>query len=182
MRTVVAFSFLAVLLVVPAAPAKAQPVDVSELDQNPLAYDGQIITLEGELIGDYGERGDEVWVQLNDDPYTENPIPGGGVPAGGNQGIGLRIPVDIYDPDLWGPPGSARYRGPLVRVVGRFRYHAAEASGETFVQVTDIELLDPARPLPTGELGTPGRTGIALLVLAAIIYAAARYRARPPRG
>ncbi len=170
-----------VIFLAPGA-ATAQVVDVSDLDQNPQLFNGQVVTLEGELIGDYGIRGDEVWVQLNDDPYTENPIPGGGAPAGGNQGIGLRIPIEIFDPEVWGPPGSVRYRGPLVQVVGEFRYHAADASGETFVQVADITLLDPARPLPSGELGTPGRIGIALLVLAALIFGAARYRARPPRG
>ncbi len=178
------WSLLAVtaLVLLPARVALGQVVGVDELDRDPEAFAGRMVTLEGELIGDYGRRGDMVWVQLNDDPYVEAPIPGGGEPAGTNQGIGLRIPAELFAPDTWGPPGSARYRGPLLRVVGEFRYHDPALAGETYVQVTDVVLLDPARPLPRGELGIPGRIGILLIVVAAVIFAVARYRARPPRA
>ena len=179
-----AWSLLAAtaFLLLPARPATAQVVGVAELDQNPEAFAGRTVTLEGELIGDYGRRGDMVWVQMNDDPYAQRPIPGGGEPVGTNQGIGLRIPARLFAPDAWGPPGSARYRGPVIRVVGEFRYHDPALAGETYVQVSDIVLMDPARPLPRGELGVPGRVGLVLIVVAALIFAVAKYRARPPRA
>lgn len=182
MRRLPALAALGALLLLPARPLHAQTVGVDELDREPETYNGRLVTLEGELIGDYGHRGREVWVQLNDDPYVDEPIPAGGRPRGTNQGIGLRIPVDLFEPERWGPPGSAGFRGPVVRVVGEFRYHAADVAGETFVQVEDIVLLDPARALPRGDLGAAGRIGIVLIIAAVVLFAVARYRARPPRA
>lgn len=137
---------LSALLFVSALPASASRLETSELDASPSTWDGQRVTITGEIIGDYGRRHDVVWVQINDDAYSEAPLVETGELAGTNTGLGVRIPNSIFS-ESWGSPGGYRTRGPIVEVSGVFRYADDETGGDTFLDATEIQLIEPARPL-----------------------------------
>ncbi len=160
-----------------AAPAAAQePVSVAELLPNPDAFDGRTIALTGELIGDYGARPDgSVWAQLNDDSYAANPLLDGGALTGSNIGVGIRADATLFRG--LDPPGRYKVRGPLVRAVGIWRHHDEGRSGESYLDVVSLEVVEPGR-----SLREEASTGIVvlggILVTAAALLAAAGRRAR----
>ncbi len=121
-RFALVVSFVAVVLATNAA-AFAGHVDVEVLLADPEAFQGEV-SLTGELVGDYGWRGDGwVWAQLNDDHYVDQPLLEHGSLAGGNVGVGIRMPYDLAE--KLGPPGGYRERGPVVEATGRWVYHDA---------------------------------------------------------
>lgn len=162
-------------LLAPVLPAAATPTTSLELDREPEAWDGKVVTLQGELVGDYSIRREGVWVQLNDDVYVDAPVAGGGELAGANLGVGLRIPLELFD-SSWGTPGRYRVRGPIVEVTGTFRFHDPAHLGETFVDVTSLELVEPSRQLPAENVVWPWQVGGGLLVLGAGFWLLARFR------
>jgi hypothetical protein len=140
----------AALLVGPSAALATNEVTVSELIEMAADLDGQEVTVEGELIGDYGDRDDGwTWTQLNGDTYVHEPIAEGGTPVGTNQGIGLRMPSTITD-DL-DDPGGYRSRGPIVRVTGIWKYHDPDRQGESYLEVESLSILEPGRSLHEGS-------------------------------
>ncbi|MFQ5554653.1 MAG: hypothetical protein ACE5GC_04685 [Acidimicrobiia bacterium] len=166
-RSVVAVSFLVVL---PAGPAGAQEtIEVSELLELSADLTGFEVTVEGELIGDYGVRSDgSVWVQLNDDAYAGAPLVEGGDLEGSNVGIGLHVPADVMV-ELE-RPGGYRRLGPQVTATGTWMHHDPVRGGESYLEVTSLVVVDPGRGLDEdGEpcayvLGT-GLFAAALLTL-----------------
>ncbi len=172
MRRLLALLAVAVLLLAPAAPALAQ-VPVGALLSDPSLYKGEI-TVQGELVGDYGYRSDgTVWTQLNDDSYAREPLLEGGRRTGGNIGIGVRIPADLVDG--LDPPGGYRKRGPLVRLTGEWEFHDPNRGGESYLDVKELILIEPGR-----EFGE-GASLPALLVGAGLILAAGVLWLRRPR-
>jgi hypothetical protein len=138
---------LAIALVV-AAPLRlgAVEVTVAEVVQGASGMDGEVLTVDGELVGDYGSRGDGwMWTQLNGDVYVSSPIIEGGSAAGGNVAIGIRMPIALAQG--LDPPGRYRIRGPLVRVTGIWRYHDPHRGGETYLEVQSLTVIEPGRPL-----------------------------------
>jgi hypothetical protein len=138
---------LAIALVV-AAPLRlgAVEVTVAEVVQGASGMDGEVLTVDGELVGDYGSRGDGwMWTQLNGDVYVSSPIIEGGSAAGGNVAIGIRMPIALAQG--LDPPGRYRIRGPLVRVTGIWRYHDPQRGGETYLEVQSLTVIEPGRPL-----------------------------------
>lgn len=121
-------------------------VTTSELDVDPATWDDQMVTVTGEIIGDYGRRPDVVWVQVNDGGYVDAPLVETGQLAGTNSGVGVRIPNQLFD-QTWGPPGGYRTRGPVIQVTGVFRYADTDTGGDTYIDARAIELLHPSRPL-----------------------------------
>ena len=67
-------------------------VSVGQLDEEPERWDGRIVTIRGEVVGDYSIRPRHIWIQVNDDPYVDAPLVDGGPLEGGNVGIGVRMP------------------------------------------------------------------------------------------
>jgi hypothetical protein len=160
--------------------AASQAIDVSpgQLDTNPDTWNGVRVALTGELIGDYGARSDFVWVQLNEDPYVDAPLRDGGSLQGANSGVGLRIPMGLFDDSAWGLPGRYRHRGPIVRIEGTFKYHDPATLGETYVAVDMIELIEPSKATPARHDLWPFVVGIALLISGAGMTIVARRRHR----
>ncbi|GMR02711.1 MAG: hypothetical protein BMS9Abin20_1057 [Acidimicrobiia bacterium] len=163
---VVVGGILAVLVSLPA-PAQAVTVSVVELLEDGAAYAGQEITVVGELVGDYGFRRDGwMWTQLNTDSYAIRPIVEGGPLRGPNFGIGVRMPAELgRDLD---PPGRYRMLGPVVVVTGIWRYHDEARQGETFLDITSLELQIPGRSLSEDPDWVLYGLGAALFVIAGI--------------
>lgn len=154
-------------------PAGAQEiVPVSSLLALPDEYDQQVITVRGELIGDYGARGDITWVQLNDDSYVEAPLARDGQLLGTNTGIGIRISGSV--PEAFGEPGGYGVRGPIVEIVGVFRDLDPQLGGLTFIEAVEINLVAAAEPLPEPGLDLPALIGGAALTIAGLLTLAHR--------
>lgn len=135
-----------VLVVFPATVAlAAEELTVAEMVAQSPELSGTEVSVEGELVGDYGFRDDGMWTQLNDDPYVDNPIRDGGSPAGGNVGIGVRIPTGLAEG--LDHPGGYHHRGPVVRLGGVWKHHDPERQGETYLDVTSLEVIEPGREL-----------------------------------
>jgi hypothetical protein len=163
---------VALLVVGSASLAAADEVTVPVIDllRNGAAFDGESITVEGELVGDYGFRRDgRMWTQLNDDSYARSPLVDGGPRSGGNIGIGVRVP-GVVAADL-DPPGGYRLRGPLVRLTGRWKYHDPDRGGESYLDVSTIEVLERGRRLEEGPDWIVFAVGVVLTAAASLLWA-----------
>jgi hypothetical protein len=158
-----------------AEPFHFDEVTVADLLADPEAY--REVVVRGELVGDFGRRGDgTVWTQLNGDAYAEAPLLAGGSLAGANVGIGVRIPADVW-PEL-DQPGGYRARGPLVELAGVWRYHDPDRGGESYLDVTSLEVLEPPLALEEDMDWLPLGLGAGFLALAAAVGLAKRRRDR----
>jgi hypothetical protein len=140
-------------------------VPVSELDADPASWDGADVSVTGEIIGDYSIRDDVVWFQLNDDPYASTPLGESQTLQGGNVGIGVRILRSDWS-SAWGPPGRYGQRGPIVEVTGIFRHNSPGDQGETFIDGSEIRLVEAARPIEN-QPASVGRAVVGGLLAAA---------------
>jgi hypothetical protein len=130
---------------VPGTASAAEEISVSELIADSEGTSGSEVTVEGELVGDYGFRDDGwMWTQLNDDAYSRSPIRGGGQPVGGNTGVGIRMSIRLGDG--LDSPGGYRNRGPIVRVTGVWKHHDPARQGESYLAATSLTVVEPGRP------------------------------------
>lgn len=162
-----AAALVAVAVMAAAAPAAASEVRAGDLVAESHRYDGLEVTVSGELVGDFQRRGDVAWVQLNDDPYVDRPLREGGRPAGGNEGVGVRLSAAEFDAADLDNPGGYRFRGPVVRVTGVWRHHDESRGGESYLDASSFVVVERERLLdeemPLGVLVT----GLVLLALGA---------------
>ena len=155
-------------------------VGTAELDAEPERFDDREVTIRGEIIGDYGYRADDIWIQINDDTYADTPLLERGEPSGTNTGIGVRLPTGTVD-EAWGPPGGYRVRGPIVEVTGVFHHADPERGGDTYMDATAVRLIEPARPI-----AVPGADPVLLamaafmVILGGGLWARARWRKLNP--
>jgi len=145
MKRFLIFTLVVLALAAPAAAQEAVPVEVVDLLDSPEAYQGTV-AVTGELIGDYGIRTQGMWTQLNGDSYVSAPVLDGGGLTGGNYGIAVRIPLDLAGL-LEDPPGGYRVRGPVVEIVGEWRYHDPKSGGETYLDVVALSIVEPGHTL-----------------------------------
>lgn len=144
-----------------------EPIDVSsrQLIDCPIAFDGQPVVYEGEVVRAVLRRGARAWVQLNDDPYGVEigPLPEHHVTAGANSGVAVSIPAADADRILH--VGSGRARGDRLRVRGTFvRADPADGGGPT-IQAATVDITGPGGPISSPV--TPARVVVALLLVAA---------------
>jgi hypothetical protein len=136
-----------VMIVAQPVAATAQDesvVSVSELLADGRAFAGATVTLEGELVGDYGFRRDgTMWTQLNDDAYARDPMVESGRRAGSNIGVGVSMPASLADG--LDPPGGYRRKGPLVQLTGTWRFHDPDRGGESYLEVRSLIVVEPGR-------------------------------------
>jgi len=165
-------ALLAGLVAVVPATAGAQtesPVRVADLIAESLSFADTIITVEGELIGDYGtRRSGWMWTQLNDDPYVAAPLVDGGARAGSNVGIGVTMPRALAE-DL-DPAGGYRLRGPVVRLTGVWKHHDPDRGGESYLEVAALEVVEPGRRLEEGPDWIVAFLAIGLLAAAGLLW------------
>ena len=157
-------------LLLMASPALGQTTTpVSELTGAGSRYDELEVVVEGELVGDVGERHDgTVWAQLNDDSYARFPIRETGTHGEGNTGIGIRIDGSLgHD---FTHVGGYRWRGPIVRATGIWHYHDADRGGESYLEVTALDVLEEPRLL-SEDLNWPEWViGSILVTIAGALY------------
>ncbi len=168
MRLLSRILFVAALVLVPLPAMAAQVVTVSELIALSPDLSGEEVIVEGELVGDYGARGGFVWTQLNGDAYAVEPIREGGSPAGGNVGVGVRIPADMARG--LDHPGGYHHRGPVVQLVGVWRHHDPSRGGESFLDVESLEVVESGRLLDEGVEWWTVFAGAGLLAVAGVVW------------
>lgn len=157
-----------VFVLIPVPGLAAQEISVSEVIEEAAELDDEVISVRGELVGDYGNRDDGwTWTQLNGDVYVDAPLRDEGIPRGSNTGIGVRIPTELMA-DL-GPPGGYRHRGPVVRVEGEWRYHDPERQGESYLQVVSLVVVEPGYSLEAEVDWLPAVSGVVLVAIAAFV-------------
>jgi hypothetical protein len=172
---VLGVAIVAVILALPGA-ASATEVSVTSLIEDGESFDGEVITVVGELVGDYGSRRDGfTWTQLNQDAYVEAPVVDGGPLVGGNVGIGVQIPTDLTT--SFDPPGRYRQVGPIVAATGVWKYHDPQRQGESYLAVDGIEVLEQGRELSEPPDWIALTIGLALAVGAIAVLALRRRRA-----
>lgn len=175
MKTLVPM-LLFVLLLPATARGQALELDATELLADPDSWSGDRVAVVGELIGDYSEREDGVWVQLNDDSYAGAPLAEDGQPEGANIGIGARLPVSVFTETVEGGPGRYDRRGPIVRLEGTFIHADPGLGGETYLAVDSATLIEEGRPLPVPGPDLWSAVGGGLLLAAGIIAYVVRHR------
>lgn len=177
LRILVALGAVLLAIVAFTSPAMAQDVDpvkaiairVTDLLANPEGFDGLAITIEGELVGDYGMRRDGyMWTQLDDDSYARDAIVDGGPLAGPNIGVGIRMPSALAEG--LDPPGGYRREGPLVWATGTWEYHDPDRGGESYLDVTGIEVVEAGRELEEGPDWLVVAGGLLLLAATAVVF------------
>jgi hypothetical protein len=169
MRRTVVLASMVTFLLLPTSALAAVDTTVPELVENGAAFDDVQVSVRGELVGDYGFRNDGwMWAQLNGDSYVNEPLREDGSASGGNTGIGIRMPVELAT-DL-DPPGRYRNRGPVVLVVGIWKYHDIERQGESYLEVESFTVIEPGRPLEQGANWLVILSGAALVGAAAVVW------------
>ncbi len=169
---------LVAVVIIPTGVRASTDVRVDELLADGAAFAGQSISVVGELIGDYGHRGDgSAWSQLNGDSYATAPLLEGGALTGPNEGIGVRAPTGLIE--NLDPPGGYHQRGPLVRVSGIWKYHDEQRGGETYLDVVSLEVLEPGRPFD--ETADPAVLTVGILLLLTAVGLGFRTRRRSAR-
>lgn len=144
-------------------------VPASDLLEEGALFDNVEITVEGELVGDYGFRDDGfMWTQLNDDSYARDALVDGGPRAGANVGIGVRMP-SILGEGL-PPVGGYRLEGPLVQLTGVWRYHDPDRGGETYLDVSELFIVDQGRRLEEGPDWEVFALGVLLLATSLVMW------------
>ena len=129
-----------------AGQARAEDtVQVSQLVDNMKKYDGKVVTIQGEAIGDVMVRGTYAWITVDDDRYSKKSIEEGGELVGmSNSGIGIWVlehdtrEITIY--------GGYKNKGAIVRVTGVFNRACHEHGGDTDIHATSVEVLKPGHP------------------------------------
>ncbi len=162
---------MALLLALPgtALAQDGELVPVSELLEDGARFDNVTITVEGELIGDYGFRDDGVmWTQINDDSYARDALVDGGPRTGANVGIGVRMPSTLGE--NLDPVGGYRLEGPLVQLTGVWRYHDPDRGGESYLDVAELLVLETGRRLEEGPDWTVFALGVLLLGISLVMW------------
>ncbi|MDD5448358.1 MAG: hypothetical protein PHO53_04245 [Actinomycetota bacterium] len=115
-------------------------VPIEELIDNMKKYDGETVSIEGEVIGDCMVRGDYAWITVNDDAYSRKSLQEGSKHAGvSNIGIGVWIPkgetksIEFF--------GDYKTKGDIVKVRGTFHMVDSEHGGDTDVHATHLEVV-----------------------------------------
>jgi hypothetical protein len=151
------------------APSGEPPTTVEVSSNNlydcPQSYDGRRVQYRGEVVGALLRRDIGVWVQLNDDVYSEllGPLPSHREFRGGNAGVGVLLPAELAARIT--AIGGPRSRGDIVEVEGTF--NRVDPSGEVAVIRADAGRVTSAGGPNTDPPLTDRRIVAILAVIAA---------------
>jgi hypothetical protein len=166
----VIFVFMSLLALPRTALARSSElVPASQLVDDGARFDNTEITVEGELVGDYGFRNDGfMWTQINDDAYARDALVDGGPRAGANVGVGVRMPSDLGEG--LDPVGGYRLEGPLVQLTGIWRYHDPDRGGESYLDVDELVVVEGGRRLEEGPDWAVFALGVLLLATSLVMW------------
>lgn len=144
-----------------AAPRQrvAEEVTSSELYDCPTVWDGRPVRFTGEVIGGILQRGEESWLQLNDDAYAggTGPLPYHRDFRGGNGGVGVLVPTRLV--------GSIRHvggpaaHGDVLEVTGVFHRVDRETGEIAIVRAATLRVVRPGGPVR--QVVEPRRVAVA---------------------
>jgi hypothetical protein len=139
------------LLTAGVASAADRPVQVNDLIEHAKEYDGQQVTVTGEVIGDIMRRGDTGWINVSD----------------GSGDLGVWAPTAA----LASVKVAGRYhtRGDQVEVTGIFHRGDPAQGGDLDLQATSVRVVEAGAPVahPIDE-GSFVLAGASLLVATAL--------------
>lgn len=135
------------LLLLPATAYSVETTPIQNLVGNMKKYDGELVTIKGEAVGDVMQRGDFAWITVNDDPYSKRSIEdGGGFQGLSNIGIGVWAPaLDVKPIKI---AGGYKYRGDQVLVTGVFHRACHQHGGDTDIHADSIEIVRQGHKFP----------------------------------
>lgn len=123
---------LAMLLALGAASAHAAApplVQINDLVEQAARFDGTVVTVEGEVIGDVMIRGTGGWINVTD----------------GTNDIGIWAPAEALRRIRY--VGRYHQRGDTVRVVGEFRRADPEHGGDLALRAAELVVVSPGGPV-----------------------------------
>jgi len=148
MRRLPALLLLSTLLLLAVAgPLQAsdtlnpgERVPIADLILNMKKYDGKVVTIQGQVIGDGMVRGSFAWVTIDDDPFSNKSVEEGGALVGmSNISMSVWVPSADIEPIRF--YGGYKHQGDIVRVTGIFHRADPEHGGDTDIQATRFEIV-----------------------------------------
>lgn len=125
LRRIIALGLIFAFVLAPGQTVLADPVSLPELVNDKGVWDGKVVTVSGECIGDRMERGAYAWVNILD------------------QGVAVGV---------WGEKelmrqitalGDYGEVGDWVQVKGEFRLSCPEHGGDTDIHALELQVLKP---------------------------------------
>ncbi len=108
--------------------ASQQEVSINDLIENAKEYDGKEVVLEGEVIGDILDRGEDVWVNISD---------------GNNSAIGIYMSKELSA--VITTTGNYKTSGDRIRIVGIFQRACKDHGGDLDVHGSSVELVSKGK-------------------------------------
>ena len=141
---VIATALLSLTLACNTATADER-VPIKDLIENMKKYDGKTVTIGGEAIGDLMVRGTHAWFTVDDDPYSNKSIEGGGALVGMSN-VSMSVWADKIDTENIKILGGYKNKGAMVRVTGVFHRACQEHGGDTDIHAFSVEVIGPGHP------------------------------------
>ncbi len=171
---------LAALLLAPQRALAAERISVKDLTESPEKYDGQMVTIEGEVIGDIMLRGDAAWITVNDDPYITLEAQEDRLRAGFNIGIGVWLPSSQAEKVK--VLGGYKNVGDRVSVTGVFHRVDGEHGGDTDIAAQSLVVLEQGKPVSRPLTLIRWIILAALAIMAILLWRFRRGRVRAALG
>lgn len=153
-------------------PAPLGRITSSRVLECPDAFDGQVVTYIGEVIGDVLHRGDGAWVLMNDDAYAleVGPLASHGEFRGYNSGLSVWLDGDLAQ--LVEQPGGPDWRGDVLQVQGVVHRTDPRDGGGLTLRATEGQVLAPAVALshPLNRPQAVAAVVLSVVALALVVY------------
>jgi hypothetical protein len=116
-------------------------VTIQELVDHMEEFNDRVVTVEGEVVGDVMRRGENAWITVNDDAYSEMTLDEGqGFTGYSNVGIGVWVSAAAADSIEF--CGGYKVRGDRFVVTGVFHRACPEHGGDTDIHATSLRLAE----------------------------------------
>lgn len=133
-----------------SAAAKEEVTEINTLVENTKAYDQQVVTIQGEAIGEVLERGEYSWVNISD----------------GTNAIGIWMKTT--DADTIKYFGDYKNIGDTVKVTGVFSRDCTEHGGDVDIHCASYEIVKEGSVVISKISHSKALTAAILLISAAL--------------